>query len=549
MPAKQQPPPPPPWWQPPALPPSPRDLLPTRGAWPALRRAAELALANAWALAALGVARDSVTFLLHRLSQRATNEAAALLLLGGAGGGGAATLIAPNPWWLCLDAAFLQANPGYQALVALFFALALPLNVAVNAAAAAAAVVLCTSRRGAGGALLLPRRPAARAAAAAAGAAASSSPGKWRRRKAAARPGALAVGPGAWWAAEPWRQAGHGGGPGRAGAGSFSAAPVSRGGGSGGSGGSGGASASASASGAGRSGAASFASSPRPTQHQQLPTATAWPPRLPAARLPLGPLRGPLRGLAAALEACRCVLATPGLLRRAWLADLWVSAQSVPLQALALAVAPAPWAVPRLLAIQLAVPAAVLRRPEEEAVEARAEAEARAAAAAAAGANGAARVVKVPLAALRAAVASARRPVARSATLMHGFRTAYAWPFVAAYAAGRLVEAARDGALAAFPARWWADVPELPLAAAAFFLALGFLVARAAELLPLAVFLERTAAVPEAEVRAREREALARGPFGRRHGGSADGGDDDARRSPPPSAGDGAAKAASAKAT
>jgi hypothetical protein len=170
--------------------------------------------------------------------------------------------------------------------------------------------------------------------------------------------------------------------------------------------------------------------------------------------------------------AWRVVLATPGLLWRAWCADLWVSAQSVPLQALALAVLPAPWAVPRLLAIQLAVPAAVLEEEEERE-----------------GGGGTPQQNKLATF-LRALSSSAHRSVSRSCDLMRGSRIAYAWPFVAAYALGRGVEALRDASMAAVPQRWWADVPELPLAATAAFVALRFLVARALELLPLAFFLE-----------------------------------------------------------
>jgi hypothetical protein len=421
-----------------------------------LQSAAELALANAWALAALSFARDSATFLLHRLSQRATNAAAALAI-----GPDAVASAAPNAWWLCLDPAFLEAFPFYQVFVALFFALALPINVAVNASAAAAAVVLCTSRRGSDGALLLPRRPMAAASAANRQALTTTDNNK-KKPKPNRRPppqGPLAVGPGPWWAVEPWtaEAGGRQGGVGRAGAAScfFS--------------GSNGAA-------AGRSGSASFATLPPPYASSAPRRIDSQIIRLPRTRLPLGPLEGPRGGIAAALAAWRVVLATPGLLRRAWCADLWVSAQSVPLQALALAVIPAPWAVPRLLAIQLAVPAAVLE--EEEGRDDGSDSS-----------TPPAKQNQLP-AFLRALSSSAHRSVSRSCDLMRGSRIAYAWPFVAAYALGRGVEAVRDAAMAAVPQRWWADVPELPLAATAAFVALRFLAARALELLPLAFFLE-----------------------------------------------------------
>jgi hypothetical protein len=183
------------------------------------------------------------------------------------------------------------------------------------------------------------------------------------------------------------------------------------------------------------------------------------------------------------MAAARAVLATPGLLRRAWCADLWASAQSVPLQALALAVVPAPWAVPRLLAIQLAVPAAVLAGGAGGA-DAAADDDA------AADNNSPPLPAALP-APLRRALASGQRSVQLSIALMRGFRASYAWPFVAAYALGRLLEASRDALMRAVPPRWWADVPEIPLAATALFVVARFLVARAVELLPLAVYLER----------------------------------------------------------
>lgn len=453
--------------QPPPLPASPLDLLPTRGAWASLRAAADLALANAWALAALSVARDSATFLLHRLSQRATNAAAALAV-----GPDVVAAAAPNAWWLCLDPAFLEAFPLYQLLVAVFFALALPINVAVNASAAAAAVVLCTSRRGADGALLLPRRrPAARGG----GRQEDADPLERKKKaKAGRRPppqGPLAMGPGPWWAVEPWtaEAGGRQGGAGRAGAAScFSSSPEGDDGGG------------STPKDRGRSGSASFATLLPPPSSSRIASTTPTI-RLPRTRLPLGPLEGPRRGAAAAVAAARAALATPGLLWRAWCADLWVSAQSVPLQALALAVLPAPWAVPRLLAIQLAVPAAVLEQDEEEEREEEEEGD---------GKRPSSSQPALP-ASVRAAAASARRSVSRSCDLMRGHRTSYAWPFVAAYALGRGLEAVRDASMAAVPARWWADVPELPLAATALFVALRFLAARALELLPLAFYLER----------------------------------------------------------
>ncbi len=47
-----------------------------------------------------------------------------------------------NPWWLNLDSSFLEANMGYQAVIAVFFLACLPLNIAINSYAMGACFVM-----------------------------------------------------------------------------------------------------------------------------------------------------------------------------------------------------------------------------------------------------------------------------------------------------------------------------------------------------------------------------------------------------------------------
>jgi hypothetical protein len=51
------------------------------------------------------------------------------------------------------------------------------------------------------------------------------------------------------------------------------------------------------------------------------------------------------------------------MLRRVWLVDLLFNLQALPLQGLSLLVLPVFYTLPRLLAIQLALPAAILGGP------------------------------------------------------------------------------------------------------------------------------------------------------------------------------------------
>lgn len=157
------------------------------------------------------------------------------------------------------------------------------------------------------------------------------------------------------------------------------------------------------------------------------------------------PMLGLKPSLAAVQEAWQQQVA--GRLRQLWHVDLLFNLWALPLQAASLAVIPAFWTFPRLLGIQLAMPAAVLG-----------------------GAQGSA--------ALQA-----------SQQLMAGFKAAYAWPFVWMIVAARMLEVVRDTALLAMPNRWWTDVPEVPLAATALFFAVRLVLMRLQDMMPLVAYL------------------------------------------------------------
>ena len=138
---------------------------------------------------------------------------------------------------------------------------------------------------------------------------------------------------------------------------------------------------------------------------------------------------------------------------RVWTTDLLVNVWSLPLQALSLAVIPVYWTFPKLLGIQLTVPATILREGEEK-VKGQA-------------------ALKV------------------SEEMMAGYRAAYAWPYVALIGLGRLVEGLKQLVLVAVPVRWWQDVIEIPMLIIAAFTVLRLLVYRLQDLLPLTAYLIR----------------------------------------------------------
>jgi hypothetical protein len=143
-------------------------------------------------------------------------------------------------------------------------------------------------------------------------------------------------------------------------------------------------------------------------------------------------------------------------LQQLWRVDLLFNCWALPLQAACLAVVPVFWAFPRLLGIQLALPAAVLG-----------------------GARG-------------------KQALEVSRNLMAGFRSTYAWPFVWLIVAARLVDLVRELVLVSIPVRWWTDVIEVPLAGTALFAVARLLLLRVQDLVPLAAYLTLTNAATTA---------------------------------------------------
>mmetsp|Transcript_8676 Transcript_8676/g.21688 ORF Transcript_8676/g.21688 Transcript_8676/m.21688 type:complete len:571 (+) Transcript_8676:724-2436(+) len=135
------------------------------------------------------------------------------------------------------------------------------------------------------------------------------------------------------------------------------------------------------------------------------------------------------------------------MLRRVWIVDLLFNLRALPLQGLSLLVLPVFWTVPRLLAIQLAVPVAIM--------EGR----------------------------------SGNDALARSSRLMDGFRSSYGWPFVALILAVRFVDGVRNAALTALPSRWWQEVIEMPILLTAIFSFTKLLLIRLQDLIPLAAYM------------------------------------------------------------
>jgi hypothetical protein len=130
-----------------------------------------------------------------------------------------------------------------------------------------------------------------------------------------------------------------------------------------------------------------------------------------------------------------------------WQVDMLFNLWALPLQAASLAVIPVFWTFPRLLGIQLALPAAVLG-----------------------GVRG-------------------NKALEESKRLMEGFKNSYAWPFVWLISAGRLLEVVRELVLLSMPNRWWTEVPEVPLVVTAVFFAARVLLLRVQDLLPLSAYL------------------------------------------------------------
>ena len=142
-------------------PPAPLLLVRRLAASPSLSSGRALLLAAAsslsrsfWPILLVHSLASCATFLVHRLSHRATNAAALLLLPALRGSSPAATgpalsalsaseAIMANPWWLCPDPAVASFATGYQWVVLALFVGAFPLTVAARAWAAAATAFLC----------------------------------------------------------------------------------------------------------------------------------------------------------------------------------------------------------------------------------------------------------------------------------------------------------------------------------------------------------------------------------------------------------------------
>ncbi|KXZ45629.1 hypothetical protein GPECTOR_52g30 [Gonium pectorale] len=355
---------------------------------------------------------------------------------------GTPTSTAGNPWWLYLDQAFIRANPGYEVLVGAFFLLFLPLSIALNSAAFSVAVLLCTPPE-------LRALAASNGPSDAPGAAAAAGPAPAHRRGAAGaaagvphvtrKPGgplplfSLEDDPSAAALADIGIQAvPHSSLP-------LSPPPRHPAEGS-----------SADAASASAAAAAAL-------------TASTLPAERAAAGADSG---GPLNTLRAALASIAAVLPeAPASVRRVWWADMHLNARALPLQGLCLLVLPALWAVPRLLRLQLTLPAAALEgRTGRDAIE-------------------------------------------RSGALMGSSLAAYGMPFALLLGAGRLLEYVQTVAMALIPPRWWRDVVEVPLLVAGAFLLVKACVARLQDLLPLATYMEL--AEQEADSRRKQQEQVA----------------------------------------
>lgn len=415
---------------------------------------------NLWAVVAVFLAKDAAAFMLHRLVHRLTNHIAEVGL-------GLPISSMGNPWWIMMDAQFMEGHIGYQVLVGIFFLLCLPLNILFNTAAVSTAAVLAINRQ---------------AALASPGVATASFTGQGRGKVGLAdypRPPPSCLDPAAedcdisaWLdSAGVQQQPGTADSSSSGTVGSNSSSSSGRGVGQvrfrGGT-----AAVSFADAATSSTTTSSSSRSQPPVQQQPSPSRSsssssssssgggggggggvvqpAAAPALPwltvvqeCSKPP--PLLGLKPSLAAVREAwtnqvsCR--------IQGLWRVDLLFNVWALPLQAASLAVVPVFWTFPRLLGIQLALPAAVLG-----------------------GARGSGALDE-------------------SRSLMEGCKNSYAWPFVWLIAAGRLLELVREVVLLAMPNRWWVDVPEVPLAATAVFFVARVLLLRVQDLLPLAAYL------------------------------------------------------------
>lgn len=271
-------------------------------------------------------------------------------------GVGAAALLPPgtSPWYLLMDADFLNGNGAYQAAMVVVFLLALPVTLLLNAACGAAAAVMV---------------------------------------------------------AAPYQQAGGMSGSSGAVQARPSLGPVAAGSGS-----------KAGVLGALRSGVAAVASA---AQH-----------------------------LAAVLPA----------LPRLWRVEASVGVRTLLYMGLALALLPAPWALPRLLMMQLALPAAVL--------------------------EGAGAGSSTPVA---DAVGRSRALLSRPGVLR-----SYGWLMLGPMALLAGLRQLQGLVFSSIPVRWWSQVVEVPVALMVAFSLATLLLSRFADVVPAATLLALRASEPGA---------------------------------------------------
>jgi len=145
------------------------------------------------------------------------------------------------------------------------------------------------------------------------------------------------------------------------------------------------------------------------------------------------------------------------MLMRVWWTDLLFNLRALPLQAFSLLVVPLVWTLPRLLAIQLAVPIAISE-----------------------GLN-------------------AKDALERSKEMMTGFRRGYAWPYLSLLVGIRLLDMIRTFLLAVMPPRYWQELVEMPIVLIVAFAFAKIVVIRLQDIMPAAAYISRKSPRAESE--------------------------------------------------
>ncbi|KAG1673260.1 hypothetical protein FOA52_002540 [Chlamydomonas sp. UWO 241] len=370
-------------------------LLPPREAIGLMQQTWQLLCANFWPVIVIYALKDTAAFLLHRLGHRITNAVAEATM-------GVDIAAITNPWWLCLDSQFLEGNVAYQFIIAAVFMVCLPINILLNSYALAAIMQVVKQTSG---------LPGADGAVVAVAADAEGSP------SSNASSGTPEVGTSGAGAGDTAPDAAAGQPT------SSSSTPSS-----------------ASSSSTGGEATAGCGEQPASSSSDAGGTAAAVAATPPKKGRWFGSLRS---ALSTTLSVTPSVNA---MLSRVWWVDLQFNARALPLQALSLLVLPLFWTLPRLLAIQLAVPIAI-----SEGLGAKAALE-------------------------------------RSAQLMAGYGRAYAWPYMSLLLGIRLLDALRTLVLTMMPPRFWLEVVEVPIALVAGFAFAKIVVIRLQDIMPAAAF-------------------------------------------------------------